>query len=210
MLIVEMKERDKQMTEKVKPLRTYELQRKILELSVNEVFKCLNSSIEIIREKSEERMNLKESVSTIHEEMVALEAAFKLFNAEKPYAREGLEISKLPGDLSAQQEATEAHQRYISGILEEKTNKCQLYERKISTLSREIKSLSNEITENRSSLVKEHQLLLSKCQQMHQLQGVTGLLQMRVNVCCMKIDQLLQQKLAATSMFKSSVFQVRH
>ncbi len=207
-LIIEMKEVDRQMADKAKPLRTYELQRKILELSVNEVFKSLNKSIDAIRERSEERINLKESISRIHEEMEGLEAAMKLFNVEKPYTRGGLEISKMPGELSAKQEAIEAHLSYISRISEEKTSKCQLYGNKVATLNREIKALAKEITKQRSSLVIEHQLLLSKCQQMHQLQGVTGLLLTKRNVCGMKIDQFLQQKLAATSMFKSSVFQV--
>ena len=205
MHVAEMKEVDVQMSEKVKPLKTYELQRKNLELSVNEVFKALNASIGAVREKSEDRMKLKENIGKLKEEMVALEVAVKKFDYKATRLEEAAEqpIHFSPGPSGA-----EIHLKYISGILEEKAAKCCHFESQIALLNREIKEFIKEITEQRNSLIKEHQLLLSKCQQIHQLQGVTGLLNVRVNACGMKIDQTLQQKFAANSMFKSSVFQV--
>ncbi len=192
-----MKEIDFQMAEKMKPLRTYELQKKNLELSVNEVFKILNKSIEDAREKSDERMKMKKAVSKAKIEIRALETALKQLSA-----------TDATGQLEMQKSTTDVHELSISNIWEEKISQCQHYENQIAGLSKQIKDLVKEITEQRDSLVKEHQLLLSKCQQIHQLQGVTSLLRTRINTFALKIDQALQQKCAANSMFKSSVFQV--
>ena len=64
-----MKDKDNQMLEKAKPLRAYELQRKVLELSINEVFKSLNANIEKVKEKSEKRNELKQNLNKITEEI---------------------------------------------------------------------------------------------------------------------------------------------
>ena len=195
-----MKEIDFQMAEKMKPLKTYELQKKNLELSVNEVFKILNKSIEDVREKSDERRKLKEAVSKAKIEITALETALKQLNA--------IVETDATGQPEMQKSTADVHELSISKILEEKITQCQRYQNKIAGLSKQIKDLVKEITEQRDSLVKEHQLLLSKCQQIHQLQGVTSLLRTKINAFALKIDQALQQKCAANSMFKSSVFQV--
>ena len=78
----------------------------------------------------------------------------------------------------------------------------------IEGISKKIKALCEELTSKRNVLIKEHQLLLSKCQQVHQVQGAAGLLQAKMMQYALKIDHILQQKVAANTMFCSSVFKV--
>ena len=198
------------MLEKAKPLRAYELQRKVLELSINEVFKSLNANIEKVKEKSEKRNELKQNLNKITEEFKALEGAIKLFDIHETTKMDEVEKQETVRLAVSNQKLTLANQqKLLCDILEEKRRKSQSLQKNIATLNLEIKGITYEITQLRDSLTKEHQLLLSKCQQIHQIKGITGLLQAKINACGMKLDQVLQQKVAANSVFKSSVFQVR-
>lgn len=207
-LIGDLLEVDGQISEKMKPLRTYKLQEKNLELSVNEVFKSLKISIEDVSEKSIQRLKMKEGIKKAREDIKSLEGLLHMLAPVED--NQGLEPGE-PQPASAPkpvQNPQETRYKAISNILEEKMNHCHQLEKAVSSLNREIKELTKEITEQRNSLIKEHQLLLSKSQQIHQLQGVTGMLETKANALGMRIDQQLQHEYSATSMFKSSVFQV--
>lgn len=216
LLVGELLEIDRQISEKIKPLRTYKLQEKNLELSVNEVFKSLKTSIEDVKEKSDRRLKMKEDINKTREDIKSLEVLLQMVAPLE--IDQGLEFTIGEPEPALQQHDTKAlnvqkpqeasQYKAILSILEEKMNHSRQLENNVTSLNREIKQLTKEITEQRDSLIKEHQLLLSKSQQIHQLQGVTGMLETKANALGMRVDQQLQQEYAATSMFKSSVFQV--
>ena len=154
-------------------------------------------------------------------EIEALQAVIRLYDQAFHHDKDEQKTLEEESEVYQHQKDTTTHEiilfqaaqgqeekQVIFDIIDEKISTSQNLQEDIEGISKKIKALSEELTSKRNVLIKEHQLLLSKCQQVHQVQGAAGLLQAKMMQYALKIDHILQQKVAANTMFCSSVFKV--
>ena len=224
---------EEQISEKMRVLTLYYQQKKALEISMDFLKKELPDILNDIRYVLKMRATSTEEQAKSNRNIAALKIALRCLGCKEAGLEEEEEINKeeSEGEIKDMEkdnkediervrneekgsgeeidkdpiaQAKQNLQNIMHKLISSQTVHSEDHELAVTRLN----TLLPQLMKSYEKLIKEFQLVLSKSQQIHQLQGVVGLMQVNTLSHTLKIDHFLQGQVASKTKSDAIVLQV--
>ena len=224
---------EEQISEKMRVLTLYYQQKKALEISMDFLKKELSELLDDIHYVMKMRAMSTEELVKSNRNVAALKIALRCLGCKETELEEVEEINEeeLKGEVKGigrdckedterirneekgsdeemdKNPITQAKQNLqdlMHNLISSQTVHSEDYELAVTRLN----TLVHQLMKSYEKLIKEFQLLLSKSRQVHQLQGVVGVMQVSTLTHALKIDHFLQGQVASKTKSDATVLQV--
>ena len=181
----ELKERDRKLSEKLKIIAVYEQEKRVLEISFEQMKEALEKTTREIHSFIKMRQEKKAECEKTKSGIAALKDILESITEEKKGA---------------------SHE--LDEMIDSQSNLVKELEDKIALLNEGLRAVKIQAMSEYDVLVKEYNLLLAKSQQIHHLHKVISLLQAKTMQPAIIVDHLLQQEASKRAKSAYAAFEV--
>ena len=207
----DLEEKDHQLMEKQKTLEQYTKEQVMLKLSCAGLRKSLQQISQEIKDKISEAKTKEKDRDTSQKETASLEVFRELLEREVDSLESELEGASyfVTRNINERLEQSQTQLKNAAEMLTRRGTHLSDLAEQLKTTEGALRVAKGRVVQLNEEWFQESSQVVSKSQQIHQLKRVMDQIKGRVMVRAGKIDQLLQQKMAARNKPRPPVFQVR-